>query len=127
MKEEKAIRGCRDGGDAFEAGEFGGARRISDEPGFEAGGESSVPARGHVDQFALREEEEQADAEIGEHGEEDDFWEEGFGDDRGGRHGENDQIPNAKYQGIVDGEMSGVWEGSKWNGSLTNSAEGREV
>ena len=103
-------------GDAFEAGEFGGAGGVGEEPWFETGGEDVVGAGGEVNEFALGEKEEQADSEIGEDDEDEDFWEERFGDDRGGRHGENDQIPNAKYQGIVDGEMSGGWEGSEWNG-----------
>ena len=112
MKEEEAVGGGRVLGDAFEAGEFRGAGGVGDEPWFESGWENVVGAGGEVNEFALGEKEEQADSEIGEDEEQEDFREEGFGDDRGGRHGENDQIPNAKYQGIVDGEMSGVREGS---------------
>jgi hypothetical protein len=104
VKEEEAVCGWRGGGDAFEAGEFGRAGGIGDEPGFEAGRENVVVGGGEVNEFALGEKQEEADAEVGEDNEEQDFWEERFGDDGGERHGENDQIPNAKYQRIVDEE-----------------------
>ena len=101
VKEEKAVGGCGGFGScwdgiAFEAGEFRRAGGVGDEPMFESNGKSSVAARGHVDEFALGEEEEQADSEVGEDDEEQDFREERFGDDRGERHVENEQIPNAR-------------------------------